>query len=128
MLADPDGGRQFVLSSPIILYDHPELAAESPGELYDGTEIDEILTLRTLALSDAEKAEARATDPRAAALLDRVESMDAETMARLHGTIRSLRPTAVGRPDSFGQAGASGHPDSFGQPGTIGNPGSFGQP
>jgi hypothetical protein len=98
VLADPDGGRQVVLSSPIILYDHPELAAESPGELYDGTEIDEILTLRTLALSDAEKAEARATDPRAAALLDRVESMDAQTMAQLHGTIRSLRP-AAGRPD-----------------------------
>ncbi|HEY7815726.1 MAG TPA: hypothetical protein VIC62_20950 [Nakamurella sp.] len=98
VLADPDGGRKVVLSSPIILYDHPELAAESPGELYDGTEIDEILTLRTLALSDAEKAEARATDPRAAALLDRVESMDPQTMARLHGTIRSLRPVA-GRPD-----------------------------
>ncbi len=96
VLADPDGGRQVVLSSPIILYDHPELAAESPGELYDGTEIDEILTLRTLALSDAEKAEARATDPRAAALLDRVESMDPQAMARLHGTIRSPRPAPVG--------------------------------
>ena len=44
-----------MLSTPIILYDHPELAPESPGELYDGTEIDEILSLRTLALSDAEK-------------------------------------------------------------------------
>jgi len=87
VLADP--GDQVVLSSPIILYDHPELADESPGELYDGTEIDEILTLRTLALSDEEKAEARATDPRAAALLDRVESMDPQAMARLHGTIRS---------------------------------------
>ena len=90
VLADP--GDQVVLSSPIILYDHPELADESPGELYDGTEIDEILTLRTLALSDEEKAEARATDPRAAALLDRVESMDPQAMARLHGTIRSPRP------------------------------------
>jgi hypothetical protein len=92
VLADPDGGRQVMLASPIILYDHPELAPESPGELYDGTEIDEILTLRTLALSDEEKLEARATDPRAAALIDRVESMDAQTMERLHGTIRSLRP------------------------------------
>ena len=89
-----DSGDHVVLSSPIILYDHPELAAESPGELYDGTEIDEILTLRTLALSDEEKAEARATDPRAAALLDRVESMDPQVMARLHGTIRSPRPAA----------------------------------
>jgi hypothetical protein len=86
VLADP--GEQVVLSSPIILYDHPELADESPGELYDGTEIDEILTLRTLALSDDEKAEARATDVRAAALLDRVESMDPQAMARLHGTVR----------------------------------------
>jgi hypothetical protein len=89
VLADPDGGRKVVLSSPIILYDHPELAAESPGELYDGTEIDEILTLRTLALSDEEKAEARATDPRAAALIDRVDSMDPQVLARLHGTLRS---------------------------------------
>jgi hypothetical protein len=94
VLADP--GDQVVLSSPIILYDHPELAEESPGELYDGTEIDEILTLRTLALSDDEKAEARATDPRAAALLDRVESMDPQAMARLHGTMRSPRPAASG--------------------------------
>jgi hypothetical protein len=112
VLADPDGGRKVMLSSPIILYDHPELAEQSPGELYDGTEIDEILTLRTLALSDAEKAEARATDPRAAALLDRVESMDPQTMARLHGTIRSPRPAAgqpvagqpvAGRPDPLAE-------------------------
>jgi len=110
VLADPGGSRQVVLSSPIILYDHPELAAESPGELYDGTEIDEILTLRTLALSDEEKAEARATDPRAAALLDRVESMDAETMARLHGTVRSAGRSpraAVARPGA-GRPGAGG--------------------
>jgi hypothetical protein len=97
VLADPDG--RVMLSSPIILYDHPELAAESPGELYDGTEIDEILTLRTLALSDNEKAEARATDPRAAALLDRVESMDPQVLAGLHGTLRwpggSPRPAAA---------------------------------
>ena len=112
VLADPDGGRQVMLASPIILYDHPELAPESPGELYDGTEIDEILTLRTLALSDEEKLEARATDPRAAALIDRVESMDAPTMERLHGTIRGLRSGASGalHPGASGaeRSGASG--------------------
>ena len=101
VLAGPDGGRQVMLASPIILYDHPELAPESPGELYDGTEIDEILTLRTLALSDEEKAEARATDPRAAALIDRVDAMDAPTMERLHGTIRSLRPAVPDKKDGF---------------------------
>ncbi len=98
VLAGPDGGRRVMLFSPIILYDHPELAEQSPGELYDGTEIDEILTLRTLALSDEEKAEARATDSRAAALLDRVESMDPQAMARLHGTIRPPRQGGTDEP------------------------------
>ena len=109
VLADPGGGRQVVLFSPIILYDHPELAPESPGELYDGTEIDEILTLRTLTLSDEEKLEARATDPRAAALIDRVEAMDAQTLERLHGTIRpgALYPGAL-YPGASGAGGTGG--------------------
>jgi hypothetical protein len=101
VLADPDGGRQVMLSAPIILYDYPELAPESPGDLYDGTEIDEILSLRTLALSDAEKLQARATDPRAAALIDRVESLDARDFQRMHGTIRSLRSTVVSPADDI---------------------------
>jgi hypothetical protein len=92
VLADPDGGRDIMLSSPIILYDHPEVAPESPGELYDGLEIDEILTLRTLALSDDEKVQARATDARAAALIDRIEAMDPRDIVKLHGTVRSPRP------------------------------------
>ncbi len=117
VLADPDPagrpGRRVILSAPIILYDNPELAPESPGELYDGTEIDEILTLRTLALSDAEKAEARATDPRAAALIDRVESLslDAQGMQRLHGTIRGLRPAASADPGP--REPAAQHPVDF---------------
>ena len=123
VLADPDGGRKVVLASPIILYDHPELAPESPGELYDGTEIDEILTLRTLALSDEEKQQARATDPRAAALIDRVEAMDAPAMERLHGTIRSLRPAAPG--SSASGAGRSGASDASGASG-AGRSGAFG--
>jgi hypothetical protein len=86
VLATPD--RHVLLASPIILPDYPQVAPESAGELYDGTEIDEILTLRTLALSDEEKREARATDPRAAALLDRVESMDGAALGKLHGTFR----------------------------------------
>jgi hypothetical protein len=93
VLAGPEGSRQVVLASPIILPDHPQVASESPGELYDGTEIDEILTLRTLALSAEEKAAARATDPRAAALIDRVDAIDAPTMAQLHGTIRAMSPS-----------------------------------
>ena len=56
----------LVLASPIILYDHPEAAPESPGDLYDATEIDEILALRVLTLTDEEKSEAPGTDARAA--------------------------------------------------------------
>ncbi len=80
-----------VLSSPIILADHPEIAPESPGDLYDSCEIDEILTLRTMTLTDAEKAEARATDPRAAAVIDQVEGLPQEQLDRLHGALRYLR-------------------------------------
>ena len=95
VLAGPPDSRQVMLASPIILPDHPELASESPGDLYDGTEIDEILTLRTLALTDEEKDAARATDPRSAALIDRVDAMDPQTMAQLHGTIRGFRPAVA---------------------------------
>ncbi|MFF4362776.1 hypothetical protein [Streptomyces sp. NPDC001604] len=81
-----------LLSSPIILPDHPQVAPESPGDLHDAAEIDEILTLRTMLLTDEEKREARATDPRAAAILDRVDTMPPEVFARLHGAVRSLAP------------------------------------
>ncbi|GAA1896317.1 hypothetical protein [Actinomadura bangladeshensis] len=94
VLAGPPGDDHVVLSSPILLYDHPRVAPESPGDLHDATEIDEILSLRTLTLTDAEKREARATDPRAAAILDRTESMPPEVFSRLHGAVRSLRPVA----------------------------------
>ena len=107
VLAGADGGRQVMLSTPIILYDHPELAPESPGDLYDGTEIDEILSLRTLALSDAEKLQARATDPRAAALIDRVEALGADDFKRMHGTIRSPRVVS-GPPGALFPASAEG--------------------
>ncbi|PRX50990.1 hypothetical protein B0I33_101142 [Prauserella shujinwangii] len=81
-----------MLSSPILLYDDPRVAPESPGDLHDAAEIDEILSLRTLTLTEDEKREARATDPRAAEILDRVHGMPEEVLARLHGAVRSLRP------------------------------------
>jgi hypothetical protein len=88
-------GETTVLSSPIIMADHPRVSPESPGDLFDATEIDEILSLRTLALTDEEKQEARATDTRAAAIIDRVEGIPREVMARLHGAVRGLRPASV---------------------------------
>jgi hypothetical protein len=91
VLIGDEGRRDAMLSSPIILYDHPTIAPESPGDLFDATEIDEILTLRTMALTEDEKREARATDERAAALIDRVDSMPPELLERLHGAVRYLK-------------------------------------
>lgn len=78
-----------MLASPIILYDYPGIAPESPGDLFDGTEIDEILTLRILAMTDAEKREMASVDARARALLERTHALTAEDMAQLHGVMRN---------------------------------------
>ena len=92
VLIGDEVGRDVMLSSPIILYDFPAIAPESAGQFCDSTEIDEILALRVMTLTDDEKAEARGTDPRAAAIVDRCDDMPAEIWSRLHGAVRSLRP------------------------------------
>ena len=90
VLVGASGARDAVLSSPIIVYDYPEVAPESPGDFFDSTEIDELLTLRTLTLTDAEKQEARSTDPHAAAIIDRIEALGRSEIRRLHGTTRPV--------------------------------------
>jgi hypothetical protein len=95
VLAGPAGKDDVALVSPIILEDHPTLAAQSPGSLFDSTEIDEILTLRILTMTDEEKAEARATDPRAAHILDRTEQLSPQDMAQLHGLMYDPLGTTV---------------------------------
>jgi len=124
VLAGPGDCRDLLLSSPVILYDHPEVAPESAGDLFDATEIDEILTLRTLALTDDERRQARATDPRAAELIDRLDVLPPEMLERMHGAIRYLAPS--GPPASAGAGGtatAAGPPSgdfavpSWGTPG-----------
>jgi hydrogenase maturation protease len=87
--------RDTLLASPIILYDYPEIAAESPGELFDGTEIDEILTLRIMTMTDREKWEMRHVDERARRILQRTESLGAEDLFGLHGTFRTTRPAGA---------------------------------
>jgi hypothetical protein len=96
VLAGPEGNGDVVLSSPIILYDHPAIAPESPNDLCDATEIDEILTLRIMTLTDEEKREARGTDPRARRIVDRADSIPDEILERLHGAVRSLRSVDAG--------------------------------
>lgn len=92
VLVGEPGERDCMLSSPIILYDYPQVATESAGDFYDATEIDEMLTLRVLTLTDEEKREMRSGDLLARQVLERTEALPWEHLARVHGTIRGLVP------------------------------------
>jgi hypothetical protein len=96
VLAGDEGEHDTLLSSPIILYDYPQIAPESPGALFDGTEIDELLSLRIMTLTDEEKEEMRHADERVRAILERTEALSPEQLMKLHGTVRSLRPLNEG--------------------------------
>jgi hydrogenase maturation protease len=92
VLVGEEGDRDTVLSSPIILYDYPQIAPESPGGLFDGTEIDEILSLRILTMTEEEKRQMRESDQRSRQILERTESMPPKQFMKLHGALRGLRP------------------------------------
>jgi hypothetical protein len=86
-------GASLVLSSPIILYDFPAVAARSERDAFDGTEIEELLRLSVLGLSDAERSEARATDPRARAIVDWAERLGPQHIDALHaGALERFDP------------------------------------
>jgi hypothetical protein len=87
-----DSGIPFWFPPSFFLYDYPQIAPESAGDLFDGTEIDEILLLRIMTLTDEEKREIRHSDDRARQILERTEAMPAEQFMKLHGAVRSLRP------------------------------------
>lgn len=84
LVGDPER-RDQLLAAPIALEDYPRLAAESAGDFFDATEMDEMLALRVATLTPQEKEEMRRGDPRAAAILARVESLSPEAWVRLHG-------------------------------------------
>jgi hypothetical protein len=92
VLVGEEGEHDTMLVSPIILYDYPKIAPESAGDLCDGTEIDEILALRILTMTDEEKEEVRNGDDRARRILERTESLPEEQFMKLHGALRSVRP------------------------------------
>ena len=89
VLAGPPGERDLLLVSPIILYDHPEIAEQSEGALYDSTEIDEILTLRVMTMTDEEKARPAPPTRWRRQIIDRCDSMSPEAMQNLHGMLRN---------------------------------------
>jgi hydrogenase maturation protease len=92
VLVGEEGRRETMLACPIILYDYPQIAPESAGDLFDGTEIDEILSLRIMTMTDDEKLEMRQSDERARQMLERIETLPVENLMRLHGVLRGLRP------------------------------------
>jgi hypothetical protein len=92
VLCGEDGARDTLLCAPIILPDHPRVAPESPGDLFDATEIDRLLILSTLSMTDAERREAADTDPRAREILERCAALTPQELMRLlDGAIRELR-------------------------------------
>ena len=98
VLVGEPGERDAMLSSPIILYDYPRIAPESAGALFDGTEIDEILTLRIMTLTDDEKREMDQVDDRAREVLQRTEAMPPEQLMKMHGALRGLSRAGGERP------------------------------
>jgi hydrogenase maturation protease len=91
VLAGDEPDRSILLCSPIILYDYPKIAPESEGDFFDGTEMDEMLTLRVLTLTDAEKQEMLNGDPRARRILERTEALTSDAMLKAHGVVRAVR-------------------------------------
>ena len=96
VLVGDEAQRDTMLSAPIILYDYPQIAPESAGDLFDATEIDEILSLRIMTLTDDEKREMSQSDERAREMLERTEAMPVEQYMKLHGVLRGLRPLKEG--------------------------------
>ncbi|MEP6637650.1 MAG: hypothetical protein ABJB97_13080 [Acidobacteriota bacterium] len=90
VLAGDEGATDCMLSSPIILYDYPQIAPESAGALFDGTEIDEILTLRIMTLTEEEKREMRGADDRARQILERTEMLPPEQLMKMHGAMKGV--------------------------------------
>ena len=96
MLVGEPGDRSTLLAAPIVLYDYPQVAPESPGDFFDATEIDEMLVLNVLGLTDDERREVVAGDPRARQIVERCAAMSVEDVMRLHGILRDPRVTSGG--------------------------------
>ncbi len=91
VLVGDQPARDMMLCSPILLYDYPQIAPESAGDFYDATEMDEMLTLRVMTLTENEKNEMRTAGDHVRNLLERTEQSARDQLMRTHGTIRGMR-------------------------------------
>jgi hypothetical protein len=116
-LGEP-GRRDIVLCSPMILDDHPQIAPESAGDLFDATEIDELLTLRVRTLARDERDEIARGDPRVRAIVDRADALADAELADMHGAARppaaaSARVSRAIRPGDSVRLRPRGRSDIF---------------
>ncbi len=100
LAADDDS---VMLGAAIILPDHPQIAPESKGNLFDSTEIEEALRLHLLALSDGEREELKEHDPALREMLERAIASAPHDLTGLHGRVTVSEPgTLIGAKDAYG--------------------------
>jgi len=102
VLASPED--DVMLGAAIVLPDHPQIAPESRGNLFDNTEIEEALVLHVQALSDAERAEIERQDPAVKEMVERACAVTPEELLKLHGrvTLKPPEPSADVRDPTAG--------------------------
>ena len=94
VLATPED--DTMLGAAIVLPDHPQIAPESAGSLFDGTEIEEALLLHVHTLSDPEREAIAQGDPAVRAMVERAVQTTPEEMLRLHGRLEMRDPVEGG--------------------------------
>ena len=125
VLATP--GDDVIVGAAIVLPDHPQLAPESLGNLFDSTEIEEALLLHVRALSDGERAAIEGQDPAVRAMVERAAATTPEELLALHGrvTVRDPvtreppRPSAEVRDPSAGEERAEAEGKTFTRGGRV---------
>ena len=90
VLATPND--DSLLGPTIMLPEHPEIAPESVNDFFDGTEIEEALVLHIQALSDQEREEIAAQDPKVREMLARADATTPQQLMDLHGRVRLEDP------------------------------------
>ena len=90
VLASP--ADDVMLGAAIVLPDHPQIAPESRGTLFDNTEIEEALVLHVQVLSDEERAQIAEQDPAVREMIERASAVTSEELSRLHGRVTLSPP------------------------------------
>ncbi|MCW2997223.1 MAG: hypothetical protein JWN65_772 [Solirubrobacterales bacterium] len=104
VLATPED--DVILGAAIVLPDHPQIAPESMGSLFDSTEIEEALLLHLLALSDAEVESIAQQDPAVREMLRRAIQTTPEEFAKLRGRV-TMADAVVPLPGGSGTIASS---------------------